>query len=298
MKQTQCLGRLALAAVIVGPLCGAAVAQEVSEPPSAPAARTEPVPALAPSPTPDLSALPADAFAGATTASDQPFGDGRRTLSAFPKNLGRSFVGVFSGDSLAPFLVGSGLALGAHAIDGRTASAIDGGCVPCGRVGATAGGAVVVPVVGALFAAGRFAPTGSTFRAASYDLGQALIVNAAWTGILKYSLHRQRPDGSDYYSLPSGHTSTAFALATVAERHWGWKAAVPAYALAAGIGVSRIESNKHYLSDVIAGATIGTIVGRTVTRVDGGKASRRTLVVGPATDAHGTGIGLGVAASW
>ena len=143
------------------------------------------------------------------------------------------------------------------------------------------------------------ARTRSTFRSATYDAAQALIVNSAWTGLLKYSLHRTRPDGTDALSLPSGHTSSAFALATVAERHYGWKAGLPAYLLAAGIGASRIESNKHYLSDVIAGAAIGTIVGRTVTRVNGGRpASSRTLSLGPATDPHGTGIGRGLAATW
>ncbi|MGE5127469.1 MAG: phosphatase PAP2 family protein, partial [Betaproteobacteria bacterium] len=123
--------------------------------------------------------------------------------------------------------------------------------------------------------------------------------NAVWTGALKYSLHRQRPDGSDFYSLPSGHTSTAFSLATVAEQHYGWKVGVPAYLLATGIGLSRIESSKHYLSDVLAGATLGVIVGRTVTRVNGeSQPRRRTLAVGPAADAQGTGIGLAVSTTW
>ena len=124
-------------------------------------------------------------------------------------------------------------------------------------------------------------------------------MNAVWTGALKFSLHRQRPDGSDFYSLPSGHTSTAFSLATVTQQHFGWKAGVPAYLAAAGIGLSRIESNKHYLSDVLAGATIGVIVGRTVTRVNGEPgAKRRTFSLHPATDPRGAGVGLGMSASW
>jgi membrane-associated phospholipid phosphatase len=85
----------------------------------------------------------------------------------------------------------------------------------------------------------------------------------------------------------------------VTERHYGWKAGLPAYALAAGIGLSRIEANRHHLSDVVAGAALGTIVGRTVTRVNGQRpSSSRTLSVGPASDPHGTGIGLGLSASW
>lgn len=277
------------------PLAPAAIADVPAQPeiPDLPAAAPSPALQL------DLPSLPADALTAAASAADRPFGDGRRTLGAFPKNLGRSFVGVFSRDSLRPFLVGGAAAFASHGVDQRTATLLDGRCVSCGRTGATVGGAAVVPFVGALFVAGRLSPGSSTFRAASYDAAQAMLVNAAWTGVLKYSLHRQRPDGLDTFSLPSGHSSSAFALATVAERHYGWKAGLPAYALAAGIGLSRIESNRHYLSDVIAGATIGTIVGRTVTRLNGERpASGRTFAVTPATDAHGAGIGLGFSASW
>jgi membrane-associated phospholipid phosphatase len=78
-----------------------------------------------------------------------------------------------------------------------------------------------------------------------------------------------------------------------------WKVGVPAYVLASGIGLSRVESNRHNLSDVLAGATIGLIVGRTVARLDGQPAPRKRLVsVGPATDLNGQGIGIGVSASW
>ena len=121
----------------------------------------------------------------------------------------------------------------------------------------------MVPLVGAMFVAGRFAPQGR-FRSATYDFAQAMIVNGAYTSILKYSVQRTRPDASNNLSFPSGHTSTAFSLAAVANHHYGWKVGVPAYVLASGIGLSRIEKDKHYLSDVLAGATIGLIVGRTV----------------------------------
>jgi membrane-associated phospholipid phosphatase len=126
-----------------------------------------------------------------------------------------------------------------------------------------------------------------------------MIVNGAYTGILKYSVQRTRPDASDTLSFPSGHASTAFSLAAVANHHYGWKVGVPAYVLASGIGLSRIESNRHHLSDVLAGATIGLIVGRTVSRLDGERPAKRRLVsVGPATDLHGQGVGLGLSASW
>jgi membrane-associated phospholipid phosphatase len=291
------IGRLALSVVIVGPVAGTGWAQEAPSTATAPAVSPFSDEALDAIALP-MDALRSDGLSEAAARSDRPTGDGRRTLGAFPKNLGRGFLGVFSAESLAPFLVGGTAAFASHSLDQSAASALDGRCGPCGRTGATVGGAAIVPFVGMAFVAGRLAPSGSTFRSASYDAAQALIVNGAWTGLLKYSLQRTRPDGSDSLSLPSGHTSTAFALATVAERHYGWKAGLPAYALAAGIGLSRMESSKHYLSDVIAGATIGTIVGRTVARVNGGRASSRTLAIGPATDPHGAGLGLGLSASW
>ena len=46
-------------------------------------------------------------------------------------------------------------------------------------------------------------------------------------------------------------------------------AAVPAYLLAGLVGASRLEQDKHHLSDVVAGAALGYIVGRTVVRVNG-----------------------------
>ena len=229
---------------------------------------------------------------------DTPLGDGRRTMGAFPKNLGRNFVGVFSGQNLLPFAVGAAATVSASAFDSRTESLLQGTCDTCGSTGATAGGAAMVPLVGAMFVAGRFAPQGR-FRSATYDFAQAMIVNGAYTSILKYSVQRTRPDGSNNLSFPSGHTSTAFSLAAVADHHYGWKIGVPAYVLASGIGLSRIEKDKHYLSDVLAGATLGIIVGRTVARLDGERPAKKSIVsVGPATDPHGQGVGLNLSASW
>jgi membrane-associated phospholipid phosphatase len=242
--------------------------------------------------------VPPKVFEARPSSWDGPRDDGRRTMAAFPKNLGRNFVGVFSGQNLLPFAVGVAATTTASAFDSRTKSLLQGTCETCGTTGATAGGAAMVPIVGAMFVAGRFAPQGR-FRSASYDFAQAMIVTGAYTSILKYSVQRTRPDGSNSLSFPSGHTSSAFSLAAVANRHYGWKVGVPAYVLASGIGLSRIEKDKHYLSDVLAGATLGIIVGRTVARVDGERPAKKRLVsVGPATDPHGQGVGLGLSASW
>jgi membrane-associated phospholipid phosphatase len=51
----------------------------------------------------------------------------------------------------------------------------------------------------------------------------------------------------------------------VLQTKFGWKAGIPAYAMASWVAASRLQSNRHYLSDVIAGATIGVLAGRSVT---------------------------------
>ena len=79
--------------------------------------------------------------------------------------------------------------------------------------------------------------------------------------ILQQSLKRivlkPRPDGSDNYSFPSGHTTSAFSGAACIERRYGWKYGIPAYAMASFVGYSRIQAKKHDGWDVLGGAAIG-----------------------------------------
>ena len=84
----------------------------------------------------------------------------------------------------------------------------------------------------------------------------AALVNAA-----KYTIKEQRPDGSSRNSFPSGHTATAFASATILHKEYGltrslWYS-VAGYALATGTGVMRVMNNRHWASDILAGAGIG-----------------------------------------
>jgi membrane-associated phospholipid phosphatase len=108
----------------------------------------------------------------------------------------------------------------------------------------------------------------------TYDMLDAAVVAFAYTSVLKVAVGRERPNGQDNQSFPSGHTANAFALAVVAERHYGWKIGVPAYALAGLMGASRVNQDKHWVSDVFAGATLGYIAGRTVVRVNGRSPAR------------------------
>jgi len=103
------------------------------------------------------------------------------------------------------------------------------------------------------------------------DLIRAQIVSQIFVQGAKFATERARPDGSNNFSFPSGHTASAFATATVLQEHFGWKAGIPAYAFASFVGASRMASNKHYLSDVLVGAGIGIAAGRTVTIHLGGE---------------------------
>lgn len=77
---------------------------------------------------------------------------------------------------------------------------------------------------------------------------------------LKHTVHRLRPDGSDSDSFPSGHTATAFMTATMLHKEYGWRSpwfSIGGYTAAAVTGASRIMNNRHWMSDVVAGAAIG-----------------------------------------
>ncbi len=102
------------------------------------------------------------------------------------------------------------------------------------------------------------------FKAASVELASALLLTGGVVGTMKAAINRRRPNNADY-SFPSGHTSVAFTTSTVLARNFGWKIGAPAYGLAVLTGLGRVEENKHYLSDVAAGATIGVLVARNVT---------------------------------
>ena len=121
----------------------------------------------------------------------------------------------------------------------------------------------LIPAAGATYFAGWYFDARSTQEFALLGF-EALTVAGLETEILKVTVRRVRPDSTDRAAFPSGHTSASFALATVAASKWGWEVGVPACALAGFVGYTRIESKKHYLSDVLFGAGLGIASGRAV----------------------------------
>jgi membrane-associated phospholipid phosphatase len=88
---------------------------------------------------------------------------------------------------------------------------------------------------------------------------KSFLLNVGTTAALKLALPKDRPDGSNSRSFPSGHTSIAFQAASFIHIRYGFKYAIPAYGGAAFVGFSREYAGKHYWVDVVSGAVLGTL---------------------------------------
>ncbi len=95
--------------------------------------------------------------------------------------------------------------------------------------------------------------------------GIALVAHGITTILvlsLKKMTHELRPDGSDSYSFPSGHTALAFTGAGLLDREFGGVSPwipIGGYAMATTTGVFRMVNDKHWVSDVLVGAGIGLL---------------------------------------
>lgn len=91
--------------------------------------------------------------------------------------------------------------------------------------------------------------------------------------IIKLISNRRRPNGRKY-SFPSGHTALAFATATNLLYFYPWYVGLPAYGFASFVAYQRVVDNRHWLSDTIAGATVGIIFARGAARLQDGSAGQ------------------------
>ena len=91
----------------------------------------------------------------------------------------------------------------------------------------------------------------------AWQFTKGLLITGGITYGLKLGVNKQRPDKSNDNSFPSGHTTIAFHSAGYIHRRYGFKYSIPAYVLAGFTAASRIDSKKHDILDVVAGAAIG-----------------------------------------
>ena len=138
---------------------------------------------------------------------------------------------------------------------------------------------------------GGFAVFGLVFhdseaRSVAVDgLAASLLASGIITPALKFTIGRARPTtelGPHSFSpfqgdasLPSGHTTQAFAVASVIAAHYrAWWVWTVAYGTAGLVGFSRVYHDAHWTSDVVAGALIGTAVGWSVVKLNRGETRR------------------------
>jgi hypothetical protein len=188
-------------------------------------------------------------------------------IKAMIKGLGQDVVHLPSRQNLLWVGVGTGLSLAVHPLDSHTNEDLSGHTLnKVFAPGAIMGQSYsLLGVAATVYAVGRIKGEPKVSHM-GMDLIRSVVIAEFITESLKYTVRRERPDGSGANSFPSGHAADTMAFATALERHFGWRYAVPAYFLASYVAMSRLHDNVHFLSDVTAGAAVGIIAGRTVTR--------------------------------
>jgi membrane-associated phospholipid phosphatase len=120
---------------------------------------------------------------------------------------------------------------------------------------------------------------------------ESFAVTGIFTFALKFSTGRARPQSArdsgewigpnlDDVSFPSGHTSSAFSIATVLASEYKNNPWVPpvAYGLATLTGLSRLNDNKHWASDVFLGGALGYFIAKTVLKLHSNKKGRHYTI--------------------
>jgi membrane-associated phospholipid phosphatase len=145
-------------------------------------------------------------------------------------------------------------------------------------------------------------------RMTARDAISTSLISYGLVEAIKFASGRDRPrrrtspyefnpfGGAD--AFPSGHATTAFGLATVISHHYHplWMK-ISAYGLAGLVGVSRIDHNAHFVSDVVAGALLGTAIGHSVVKFNQGadrKDAQTEWMVLPITGDHKKGMAVDI----
>ena len=159
-------------------------------------------------------------------------------------------------------------------------------------------------IIGGMYVYGLLAKNQDTETAALLT-GKAVLLTGAYTFLFKNLFQRERPyqsdpadpnywggpfDGFHNNSFPSGHTSVVFAAATVLSAYYNERlwVGITAFSLASLVAISRNYDDKHWASDVFAGAALGYAIGRLVYNNN----KERKLEIQPYGSVYGQGLSL------
>jgi hypothetical protein len=165
-------------------------------------------------------------------------------------------------------------------------------------------GKYTVALLGGMYIYGHFADDGKMRKTVLLSV-ESFVLTGLFVQTIKYATHRHRPDTGDgphawdgpslhgttsNQSFPSGHASSAFAVATVIASEYD-NAIVPplAYTVAGITALNRVFQNGHWASDVFVGSAIGYFTGKAIVASHrGGDTSR--LSFAPMTDGRSVGM--------
>ena len=118
------------------------------------------------------------------------------------------------------------------------------------------------------FGTGLLFPKNSVQRTEAFrtgeELAEALLFTYTITHLIKFSVRRNRPDESNRLSFPSGHASFTFSSAGILAYRYPWYVGVPSLAAATAVALTRTDLNKHFFSDISAGAGLGLLLATSV----------------------------------
>ncbi len=198
----------------------------------------------------------------------------------------RSAPARLSDDTRAVYLAGSLLGAGAiiysfdgpirHIAHNNKTSSMDDIARQAEKIG---NGGYELAMLGA-FAGVGYAFKNDQLKYTAMSAAESFIAANAIGTVVKYSVGRVRPYGEEgkrafrpftfktaHTSFPSGHTTSAFSVASVfAARYDSPWVGIAAYGAASATAIQRIYSDKHWASDVFWGAVLGTVTGRAVLR--------------------------------
>lgn len=127
------------------------------------------------------------------------------------------------------------------------------------------------------------------------DVIESHLISGGVRNLAKIAIGREHPfeaDKSSFFkkgtSMPSGHTSVVFEVATIFTRHTEgmptavrWVVGVTSYGIATSVAMQRVDSSAHWPSDVLIGGTTGAVIANTVVNRNQERRRNEGLAAGP-----------------